>query len=112
LEAANDALKQYVEMWSAFDFFVQIKPKPSQDFPSQYSIIYQWRLEQEHNMKATNGGRGMSDENVKAFVDRYIPGYVFFGDIPAPSFGKSLMIGRGLRLLIDEKRHLVGLEKF
>lgn len=30
-------------------------------------------------MKARNGGTGMSDNQVKAFVDRYIPGYVFFG---------------------------------
>ncbi|GLB37741.1 putative P-loop containing nucleoside triphosphate hydrolase protein [Lyophyllum shimeji] len=84
LERVNETLKQYVELWSYFDIFVQIKPAPVQTYPSQYSIIYQWRLEQEHNMKAANGGRGMSDEAVKSFVDRYIPGYVFFGDIPPP----------------------------
>lgn len=31
-------------------------------------------------MKARNGGKGMTDEQVKVFIDRYIPGYHFFGD--------------------------------
>jgi D-glycerate 3-kinase len=107
----------------------QIKPSPSHSFPSQYSIIYQWRLEQEHNMKASNGGRGMSDEAVKesaimffyilpqmltlsSFVDRYIPGYIFFGDIPASASFGSLSPCLRLRLLLDEARRLVGFEKF
>lgn len=79
-------------------------------------------------MKASNGGCGMSDEAVKGsaimvfnidithhfsrFVDRYIPGYVFFGDIPASSSPKPLQRGAGLRLLVDETRRLVGLENF
>jgi len=29
-----------------------------------YEFIYKWRLQQEHSMKANNGGRGMSDEEV------------------------------------------------
>lgn len=28
-------------------------------------LIYKWRLHQEHEMKAKNGGQGMSDEQVK-----------------------------------------------
>ncbi|KAF9469977.1 P-loop containing nucleoside triphosphate hydrolase protein [Collybia nuda] len=107
LESVNNALLAYVKLWSGFDIFVQIKPSPSQVLPSKYSIIYQWRLEQEHYMKASNGGRGMSDDAVKGFVDRYIPGYVFFGDIPVSSSPWS-----GLRLLVDETRCLVGIEKF
>jgi len=31
-----------------------------------YEFIYEWRLQQEHNMKAKNGGRGMTDEQVVA----------------------------------------------
>jgi D-glycerate 3-kinase len=30
-------------------------------------------------MKAMTGGKGMTDEQVNKFVDRYIPGYHFFG---------------------------------
>ncbi|KAI9465281.1 P-loop containing nucleoside triphosphate hydrolase protein [Lactarius psammicola] len=58
-----------------FDVFVQIAPP----IESPYVHIYKWRLEQEHAMKATTGGKGMTDEQVKKFVDRYIPGYHFFG---------------------------------
>ncbi|KAG6878181.1 hypothetical protein C0993_010942 [Termitomyces sp. T159_Od127] len=68
LERVNESLKDYIELWSYFDIFIQIKPMPLQPYPSQYSIIYKWRLQQEHNMKAINGGRGMSDEAVKACV--------------------------------------------
>ncbi|KAG5652851.1 hypothetical protein H0H81_003414 [Sphagnurus paluster] len=65
LERVNEALKHYVEMWSFFDTFVQIKPAPVQTYPSIYSVVYRWRLEQEHYMKSMNGGKGMSDEAVK-----------------------------------------------
>lgn len=46
--------------------FSQIKPVLSESHDSSYSVIYRWRLEQEHYMKASNGGRGMSDVAVKA----------------------------------------------
>ncbi|KAG6841370.1 hypothetical protein C0991_011710 [Blastosporella zonata] len=111
LERVNETLSNYVELWSSFDTFIQIKPTPLLKYPSEYSIIYKWRLQQEHNMKATNGGRGMSDEAVKGFVDRYIPGYVFFGDIP-PSFSAPRWAGRGLKLLIDDERQQLGVETF
>ncbi|KAF8070749.1 P-loop containing nucleoside triphosphate hydrolase protein [Lyophyllum atratum] len=111
LERVNETLSHYVEMWSYFDIFIQIKPAPVQTYPSPYSIIYQWRLQQEHNMKAANGGRGMSVEAVKAFVDRYIPGYVFFGDI-LPTSAKPRWAGKSLKLLIDEQRQQLGVEPF
>jgi len=71
--AVNELLRPYIEWWRAFDGFIQIRG------PS-YATIYRWRLEQEQKMKAENGGRGMSEVQVKTFVDRYIPGYVFFAD--------------------------------
>ncbi|KAI0035455.1 P-loop containing nucleoside triphosphate hydrolase protein [Vararia minispora EC-137] len=72
----NELLAQYVDWWDLVDVFVQIKPEDS----SPYVHIYEWRLQQEHWMKSQNGGKGMTDAQVKAFVDRYIPGYHFFGD--------------------------------
>ncbi|KAG9312122.1 hypothetical protein JVU11DRAFT_7410 [Chiua virens] len=72
----NDLLASYIEWWQAFNAFIQIKGPST----SPYAVIYRWRLQQEHDMKAKNGGRGMTDAQVKTFVDRYIPGYVFFGD--------------------------------
>lgn len=37
--------------------------KPVETHP--YDYIYKWRLQQEHDMKSRNGGKGMSDEQVE-----------------------------------------------
>ncbi|KAI9455646.1 P-loop containing nucleoside triphosphate hydrolase protein [Russula earlei] len=71
---ANERLAEYTQWWDLFDICVQISPQPMNPFVP----IYKWRLEQEHEMKAKNDGQGMTDEQVKMFVDRYIPGYHFF----------------------------------
>lgn len=89
VERANEALVRYGQLWSFFDTFIQVgvimaehqyfiqltfrQISPS-SFDSKesslsiYSIVYQWRLEQERNMRAENDGRGMSDEAVKGWV--------------------------------------------
>lgn len=42
--------------------------------------VYGWRLQQEHEL-LSKVGRGMSDEQVHAFVDRYMPSYkLYFND--------------------------------
>ncbi|KAJ3575051.1 hypothetical protein NP233_g1360 [Leucocoprinus birnbaumii] len=109
VERANEALVQYGQLWSFFDTFIQIKPSSfdNEEGPlSIYSIVYQWRLEQERNMRAKNGGRGMTDEAVKGFVDRYIPGYVFFGDASPEhtSIAPPRWLGKSLTVIIDGKR--------
>ncbi|KAF5355147.1 hypothetical protein D9756_005452 [Leucocoprinus leucothites] len=109
VESANNALVQYGHLWSFFDTFIRIRPSSfdSENDPlSIYSIVYQWRLEQEHSMKAKNGGRGMSDEAVKGFVDRYIPGYVFFGDTSPEhtSIAPPRWLGKSLTVVIEDQR--------
>ncbi|KIY50268.1 P-loop containing nucleoside triphosphate hydrolase protein [Fistulina hepatica ATCC 64428] len=109
----NDALQQYIPLWRLFNIFVQLQPVHVEG-TSQYSVIYKWRLEQEHYMKAHNGGKGMSDDQVKKFVDRYIPGYVFFGDgitQGAPDF-VSPWLGKGLRIVLSANRDVVGVKSF
>ncbi|KIY69474.1 P-loop containing nucleoside triphosphate hydrolase protein [Cylindrobasidium torrendii FP15055 ss-10] len=120
LEDVNAALYSYLEVWSYFDAFVQIAPSLVQDATdatSPYSVIYKWRLEQEHAMKLQNGGLGMSDDAVKLFVDRYIPGYVFFGDGVSSGYQDRDGVwrsppweGKGLRISINEGRELVSVE--
>lgn len=39
--------------------------------------VYTWRLQQEHALKASTG-HGMTDEEVKKFIDRYIPSYQLY----------------------------------
>ena len=60
------------------DFSSQVYPPFStivQIEPDSYRYVFAWRLEQERNMKKANGGKGMTDEQVQAFVERYMPGY-------------------------------------
>lgn len=87
-------------------------------------------------MKSLNGGKGMSDEQVSKcvhllslggcrliisfrFVDRYIPGYVFFGDGVVIG-GKAddgtpcspPWLGNGLRIQIGETREVLNVDQF
>ncbi|TDL23020.1 P-loop containing nucleoside triphosphate hydrolase protein [Rickenella mellea] len=111
----NSLLSQYLEWWTFFDAFIQIKPPDSHP----YAFIYKWRLHQEHDMKARNGGKGMTDEQVKKFIDRYIPGYVFFSDgIESGHIDGGCVRNlprwrkKGLRIVIGENRELRSVEAF
>ncbi|KAF7792764.1 hypothetical protein EIP86_003862 [Pleurotus ostreatoroseus] len=113
----NQRLKEYLQWWKFFDTFIQASIKPVDGHP--YDYIYTWRLQQEHNMKSLNGGKGMTDDQVFKFVDRYIPGYVFFGDgivngdstdpnHPSP----PPWLGNGLRVQIGEQREVLTVDVF
>ncbi|KAG8967554.1 hypothetical protein FRC03_009807 [Tulasnella sp. 419] len=115
LLVVNEFLKGYVEkLYPYFDIFVKIGPPKERPF----GAIYGWRLEQEHYMKSTNGGVGMSDEAVRHFVDRYIPGYVFFADGVEKGYntGEDEAVyqvdkyppwkGRLLRITVNENREV------
>lgn len=104
LEQVNGMLKQYEEhLWKYLDCFVQLKPE-------NMGYVWKWRLQQEHNMKAKNGGIGMSDGEVKTFIGRYMPGYELFMHGLADS--KASWSGRGLRLVLDADRNIKGEESF
>lgn len=79
IKVINQKLKEYVERWyGAFTCFVQVTRSPNlgglrltdmqiaAPLTHPYEFIYKWRLQQEHSMKAKNGGRGMTDEQVVA----------------------------------------------
>ncbi|GAA5873695.1 hypothetical protein JCM1840_003005 [Sporobolomyces johnsonii] len=93
----------YEALWGMMDCLVQLSPE-------RMGFVWEWRLEQEHNMKAKNGGIGMSDEQVKTFIARYMPGYeLFLCGIDAPH---STWKGKGLRVKIGRGREVVGVERF
>ncbi|GAA5972281.1 hypothetical protein JCM21900_002571 [Sporobolomyces salmonicolor] len=93
----------YERLWGMVDCLVQLRPE-------RMGFVWEWRLEQEHNMKAKNGGVGMSDEQVKTFIARYMPGYeLFLRGIEAPH---STWKGKGLRVKIGRRREVVGVERF
>ena len=65
----NSFLKGYDEMWKLMDIWLIIQVK-------QLDCIYKWRLQAEKSMKEKFGqDKGMTDDEVKAFVDQYIPAY-------------------------------------
>jgi len=115
VEEINKYLVGYAkDWWPHFSVFCQITPV-------EPGFIHGWRLQQEHTMKAKNGGKGMTDEQVKAFVDRYLPGYYYFSDgvergHDIPPSGKEGPLtpwaGRGLRVVIDQERRAVRTETF
>lgn len=96
LSAITSAIYPY------FSVFVQVEPATYQD-------VFKWRLEQEHMMKQANGGKGMTDEQVDGFVQRYMPGYelwkegIWRDDAP--------WAGRGLRLVYGSERDVVTVDQ-
>ncbi|CAH9088335.1 unnamed protein product [Cuscuta epithymum] len=68
LEVVNKNLEAYSDAWAKFvNSWIVIK---IQDL----RCVYKWRLEAEIAMKG-EGKPGMSDEEVKEFVSRYLPAY-------------------------------------
>lgn len=102
LVTLNTYLKEFAEqVYPAFETIVQIEPE-------SYNYVFAWRLEQERGMKAANGGKGMTDEQVHAFVERYMPGYELWkegvwGD-------ERPWKGRGMRLWYGKEREVIRVE--
>ncbi|ORX58274.1 hypothetical protein DM01DRAFT_1333930 [Hesseltinella vesiculosa] len=72
LVTINQFLSQYEDdVYPAIDIFLHLTP-------TDLDYVYQWRLQQEHHMKATRDVSGLSDEAVRAFVDTYMPAYVMY----------------------------------
>jgi pantothenate kinase-related protein Tda10 len=103
LHVVNDYLSTFATaVYPFFNVFVQIEP-------TTYQSVFMWRLEQEHAMKAANGGRGMTDEEVRAFVKRYMPGYELWKE-GIWNDESSPWRGRGLRLFYDPDRKVTTVE--
>ncbi|OWZ35134.1 D-glycerate 3-kinase [Cryptococcus neoformans var. grubii Br795] len=103
LHSINQNLRQYEVLWDQIDCFVQIRPL-------DLSYVWTWRLQQEHNMKAKNGGNGMTDEQVRHFINRYMPSYELFQD--GIDKETTSWRGKGLRFIVNIKREIVGTESF
>ncbi|GMK55984.1 hypothetical protein CspeluHIS016_0210400 [Cutaneotrichosporon spelunceum] len=102
LRELNDYLRTFGDaVYPYFAAVVQIEP-------DSYEHVFQWRLQQEHEMKAKKG-EGMSDSAVHAFVERYMPSYELWAggvlDADAP------WAGNVLRLRYGKDREVTGLEE-
>lgn len=82
----NALLNEYErDIYPFFDIFIHLSP-------NEINQVFKWRLEQEQNMKITRGVEGLSDEQVKLFVETYMPAYELY----LPRLNKVGFYGQGL----------------
>ncbi|KIX02298.1 uncharacterized protein Z518_08238 [Rhinocladiella mackenziei CBS 650.93] len=95
----NDALKAYDALTSQLDAFIHIDAQDT-------IYVYKWRLEQEAGLRASRG-TGMTDEQVRHFVDGYYPSYELYTETLHEGVFKGTKEdwrGRQLRLVVGEDR--------
>lgn len=85
LREINEKLKDYNPIWDLFDHFIYLRT-------TDIGNVYKWRAQQEHALIAYTGV-GMSNEEVRTFISRYMPIYYLYyermcnvGLPSAPSF--------------------------
>lgn len=66
----NSALAEYERLWDMFDRFIYLQTDVEAN-------VYKWRLQQEAGLIAQTG-KGMTDNQVISFVDRYMPMYSLY----------------------------------
>lgn len=99
LNFINQQLQGYDDITDRFDAFIHIDAEDTE-------YVYEWRLQQEHQMICERG-MGMTDEQVVKFVDAYYPAYELFSDgvrsgiLPhRPGCQLRLVVGKD-RMVID-----------
>ncbi|RMZ66095.1 d-glycerate 3-kinase [Pyrenophora seminiperda CCB06] len=104
LEDVNENLRRYCDAFMGpqyFDCFIHIDT-------DDLDNVYTWRLQQEHKMIEAKG-EGMSDEQVRAFIDGYMPSYEIYLD----GLRKGLFEdkGRMVRVVMDRERGVERIEE-
>ncbi|XP_010537944.1 PREDICTED: D-glycerate 3-kinase, chloroplastic [Tarenaya hassleriana] len=98
LETVNKNLEAYYNAWDKYiDAWVIIKIKDP-------SYVYQWRLQAEIAMRQA-GNPGMSDEEVRDFVSRYLPAYKAYLPTLYSEGPSGSEAGQVLVVDIDEERN-------
>ena len=104
MEQVNANTAVYAEQLTPYiDCLVHLD---TQDF----NVVYTWRLEQEHAMLADRGV-GMSDDEVREFVDGYVPAYELYLDgLRRGVWSRDGVKGRQLRIVLGREREVVSTE--
>jgi D-glycerate 3-kinase len=98
----NTALESYNQITDQLDAFIHIDTEDLQ-------YVYKWRLDQEVDLRKKRGS-GMTDEQVRHFIDGYYPSYELFTEtLRAGVFGADK--GRQLRLVVGPDRKVVKVER-
>jgi D-glycerate 3-kinase len=102
IQDINTALEAYNQITDQLDAFIHIDAQDSQ-------YVYKWRLQQEAGLRETKGA-GMTDEQVRHFVDGYYPAYELFTEtLRAGVFGEDK--SRQLRLVVGPDRKVIKVER-
>jgi len=100
----NSFLDQYSKIWDFFDVDIFFDT-------ADINYVYEWRLQQEHELIKSKGS-GMTDEQVKAFISRYMVVYeLYYKDFTnrgVPATPK----GQNFRIKIDKDRNIETTEIF
>ncbi|KAH7389657.1 P-loop containing nucleoside triphosphate hydrolase protein [Phaeosphaeria sp. MPI-PUGE-AT-0046c] len=99
----NNNLRRYCDTFMGpqhFDVFIHIDTNDLQN-------VYTWRLQQEHKMIEAKGA-GMSDEQVRDFIDGYMPSYEIYLD--QLRMGLFQEKGRMVRVVLDKARNIEQIE--
>ncbi|ANB11699.1 Tda10p [Sugiyamaella lignohabitans] len=91
----NRALAQYDQIWSKFHALIQIEAL-------DLNYIYEWRTQQEHDLIQKKGS-GMTDAQVRQFVDGYMPAYELYL--------RTLQQTRSLAITLNRDRKVVNLQE-
>jgi D-glycerate 3-kinase len=92
----NERLREYDVLTDEFHAFIHIDAEDTR-------FVYAWREEQEAALRRERG-TGMSEEEVRRFVDGYFPAYELFVD----GVRKGVLKGKGkqLRLVVGRGRRV------
>ncbi|CAO2653244.1 Nn.00g026550.m01.CDS01 [Neocucurbitaria sp. VM-36] len=98
LQEMNQSLRRYNDTFMGpqhFDFLIHLDTDDLKN-------VYRWRLQQEHAMIKTKGS-GMADNEVRAFVRGYMPGYeLYLNELRRGFFGSGS--GRQIRVVMGRER--------
>lgn len=100
LKFVNSRLRAYSTITDRFNAFIHIDAQDT-------VFVYAWRHQQEREMILAKGS-GMSEEQVKRFVDGYYPAYELYTEnLRKGVFKEGKSKGRQLRLIVSSHRKVV-----
>lgn len=100
----NSFLDQYSKIWNFFDVDIFFDT-------DDIGNVYEWRLQQEHELIRMRG-TGMSDEQVKNFISRYMVVYELYYRDFTQRGTPSTPAGRNFKFQLDKNRDIVKTEIF
>lgn len=99
----NEKLREYQVLWDQLEYMLHIDAE-------EVSYVYDWRLEAEKERRAQKGeANAMSDEQVKKFVDGYIPAYELYTEGLRSEKWRN-EAGRKLRFVVGKDRKVKEVE--